>query len=362
MNRTTASVAPEPARGSSPTPVWKQRATLQSAAYVVVLLCGAWWLLGQWATLLRPLLLAIFLGYVLMPWYTRLRRAGLPAPLVIVGLGGLAAVLLITIAQIAYSSVRELRQELPMLQVRLTNLSEDVIGTLRSRAPWLPLPGGAAGDVMGDELNAAASSLVSMGANAVLEAAATALYLLFILLGAEKLPGRVRMAYPGEEGERILDVAGGINAAIIAYLRAKFLSSALMAGAAGIVLAVFGVKFVAVWMLLTFLCNFIPYIGSVVAFALPTAYAALQLPPWTEPITVALLLLAVQVISATLVEPMLIGRAVGLSPLLILAALAIWGTLWGLPGMFLAVPLTVVLKIVLKNIEGTKPLARLAGD
>jgi AI-2 transport protein TqsA len=50
---------------------------------------------------------------------------------------------------------------------------------------------------------------------------------------------------------------------------------------------------------------------------------------------------------------------VGLSPLIILAALAVWGTVWGLPGMFLAVPLTVVMKIVLENIPGTQPLAKL---
>jgi len=73
-----------------------------------------------------------------------------------------------------------------------------------------------------------------------------------------------------------------------------------------------------------------------------------------RPIAVAVLLLGVQIASATLIEPLLIGHAVGLSPLLILAALAVWGTLWGLPGMFLAVPLTVVLKIVLHNIEATR--------
>jgi AI-2 transport protein TqsA len=100
----------------------------------------------------------------------------------------------------------------------------------------------------------------------------------------------------------------------------------------------------------------------VVAFVLPALYAALQLPPWTQPVVVAVLLLAVQAVSASVVEPMLIGRAVGLSPLVVLAALAIWGSVWGLPGMVLAVPLTVVLKIVLENIEGTRPLAKLAED
>jgi len=64
---------------SSPTPRWQQRGTLQTAAYIIVILACAWWLLGQWGNVLRPLLLAIFLTYVLLPWHSRLRRHGVPA-------------------------------------------------------------------------------------------------------------------------------------------------------------------------------------------------------------------------------------------------------------------------------------------
>ena len=65
---------------------------------------------------------------------------------------------------------------------------------------------------------------------------------------------------------------------------------------------------------------------------------------------------------ATLIEPMLIGRAVGLSPLVVLAALAVWGLVWGLPGMVLAVPLAVMVKIVLENIEITRSFAKMVEE
>jgi AI-2 transport protein TqsA len=77
---------------------------------------------------------------------------------------------------------------------------------------------------------------------------------------------------------------------------------------------------------------------------------------------VAILLICVHTASSTFVEPTLIGKAVGLSPLVILISLTLWGLCWGLVGMFVAVPLTVTLKIVLSNLEATKGMAQLLGD
>ena len=63
-----------------------------------------------------------------------------------------------------------------------------------------------------------------------------------------------------------------------------------------------------------------------------------------------------------LVEPMLLGHAVGLSPLVILGSLAFWGLLWGIPGMFLAVPLTVVAVIVMNHFDFTRPVSKMLSE
>ena len=139
------------------------------------------------------------------------------------------------------------------------------------------------------------------------------------------------------------------------------LSSLVVAVPIGVILAACGVRFAVLWAVLTFVCNFIPYAGSVIAYVLPVAFGFLQFDDGWRPVTAAVGLLACHLASATFVEPMILGRAVGLSPLVILAALSVWGLLWGPPGMFLAVPLTVVAVLVLGNIEGTRPLARLLG-
>jgi predicted PurR-regulated permease PerM len=81
-----------------------------------------------------------------------------------------------------------------------------------------------------------------------------------------------------------------------------------------------------------------------------------------EAIVVVALLIGIQVFTGQYLEPKMAGRKLNLSPLLILLALAFWGYLWGIVGMILAVPLTVVCKIVLDNITETKPVGTLMSN
>ena len=345
--------------------------TLRAAAYGVVVVAGLWWRLGQLAVVLRPLLLAVFLGYVLLPYYSRLRHR-LPGPVAIGLLAGCTAAVLVALAMALYASLLGLSDELPALKARAVRLMDQGFAFVdqQSEAAGLPVrtrsasPGGtptARDEEIADVVFGTVRSAANAAAGGLLEAATAGLYLLFVLLGAERLPDRVRDAYPADQAEYILDVAGRINSAIISYLKAKVKASLILAVPVGVVLAACGVRFAFLWAVVTFLCNFIPYVGTVVAYALPVGFAFLQLELGYRPVTVAALLLVCHVASATVVEPTVIGRAVGLSPLVILAALSVWGLLWGLPGMFLAVPLTVVLKIILENIQGTRSLAKLFG-
>jgi AI-2 transport protein TqsA len=374
-----AEKSPEPT--DAPGSRWGGADTVRSAAYWVIVLAGSWWLLGQLATVMRPLLLAAFLGYVLLPYYSRLRQR-MPPALAIGLLAGVTAVVVAVLALTGYASLIGLTEELPQLKGRATGLLNDANTFVDRQAtalglpidegepappaePGQPTPPKSAKhprqDAIVERALAYLSDAANVAAGGLLEMATAGLYLMFLLIGAERLPNRVREAYPPERADHILNVAGRINAAIISYLKAKVKSSLILAVPVGIVLAVFGVKFALLWAVLTFLCNFIPYIGTAVAYTLPVGFAFLQLELGYRPVTVAVLLLACHLGSAMVVEPMILGRAVGLSPLVILAALTVWGLVWGIPGMFLAVPLTVVVKIVFENIEQTRPVASLLG-
>jgi AI-2 transport protein TqsA len=344
----------------APRPRWQAPDAVRTAAFVVVAAAAGWYLMIQLAPILRPLLTAAFLGYVLMPYHARLRhRLGTPASLAVIA--GVAASLLVAVAAATYVSVLALADDLPTLQERAGELTAGAERLLAERAPWAlpehdPKPLKARAN---EQLGRLARPLLNAAADAALEACVVALYLLFLLLEGSRMPDRIRRAYTADRADAILKVAGEVNAAVVSYLKAKVKSSLVLALPVGLVLWAVGVKFALLWAVLTFLCNFVPYIGAAVAYGLPTGFAFLWFGPAAPAFAAAGLLLACHLGSASVAEPLIIGNAVGVSPLVVLGSLAFWGLLWGIPGMFLAVPLTAVSILVMDHFDATRPVARL---
>jgi len=332
-----------------------------SVSLPVIAVVAAWYLLQILTPLLRPLFVAVFLAYVLMPYHGRLRRR-IGAPASIGVLVTITALALFALAVAVYVSVLGLSDDRPRLEARAVEITRQLESVIGRAAPWADessRDGKSADSKLAEHLTRFTAPMLAIAADALLEACVVALYLLFLLLEGSRFPDRVRRAYPPERAEEILDIAGQVSAAIISYLRAKVKSSLVLAVPVGIVLWLVGVKFALLWAILTFLCNFIPYIGSVIAYTLPIGFAFLFYGVRWEPITAAAALLLIHVTSASVVEPLIIGNAVGVSPLVILASLALWGLMWGLPGMFLAVPLTVLAIIVMDHFDATRPISRL---
>jgi AI-2 transport protein TqsA len=342
----------------------RQRSTIETATYAVLLAAGSWYLLDTLASVLRPLLMASLLAYVLLPYHSRLRKS-VPGPVSLILLAGATAVLLVALSLMVYISVLGLNEELPRLQKRAVDLIVGIERAILEHAPWLaskPEDGKSSEERLSEQAGRLAGPVLNAAGVALVEACAAGIYLVFLLLEASRFPDRVRRAYQPDRAEEILHIAGQVNAAVVSYLKAKVKSSLILAIPVGLVLWGFGIRFAMLWAVLTFLCNFIPYIGSVVSYTLPTCFAFLQLDLNWAPFAVAGLLLLCQILSASLVEPLILGRAVGLSPLVILGSLTFWGLLWGIPGMFLAVPLSAVAVIVMGHFAVTRPMARLLSE
>lgn len=129
----------------------------------------------------------------------------------------------------------------------------------------------------------------------------------------------------------------------------------------GILFLIFGVDLTFMFVVLTILLNFIPSIGSVIATLLPLPVIMLQF-GFTAPFYVILIGSGfIQFTIGNVVEPKFMGDSMDLHPVVVLMFLIFWGLVWGIPGMFLAVPITAVLKIVLSRIETTRPFAELLG-
>lgn len=118
-----------------------------------------------------------------------------------------------------------------------------------------------------------------------------------------------------------------------------------------------GVDFAAVWALLVFMLNFIPNIGSILGVMLPALLTLVQFDTLTPFFFIAVGLGAVQFINGNIVEPALMGKSLNLSSLMIILSLTFWGLLWGIPGMFLSVPIMVMFAIVCAKFDNLRGIA-----
>ena len=111
-------------------------------------------------------------------------------------------------------------------------------------------------------------------------------------------------------------------------------------------MALFGLEFAVLWAVLTAFLNFVPYIGSVLGVVFPVLMAIVQFEDFGTILWMLLALTAVQFVIGNFLDPYVMGNSLNLSPFAILISLAVWSELWGIPGAFLAVPITAIMTIV----------------
>lgn len=155
-------------------------------------------------------------------------------------------------------------------------------------------------------------------------------------------------------------VMGTIRQKVRQYLSIKMSLSLLTGGLVWVVLVIFDVPMAAMFGVLTVVLNFIPSVGSIIATVLPMPFVLLN-PEISAGGVVAILVItgAIQMVVGNILEPKLLGESLELHPITILITLVFWGTLWGVPGMFLATPLTAVVCILMNAFEPTRPFAAL---
>lgn len=133
------------------------------------------------------------------------------------------------------------------------------------------------------------------------------------------------------------------------YVVTKSLISLSMGIIMGLVLWLFGVEFFIIWAAFAVILNFIPNIGSVIATIMPVLMALIQFGSFSYALIIAAVIIVTENLVGNIIEPKIFGHRLGLNPLVILISLLLWGYIWGIVGMFLSVPLTAILKIIISN-------------
>ena len=306
---------------------------------------------------LLPLLMALFLAILCVPPMTWLERRGLPRWLAILLVLAAASLAVLAVAVIIGGTVQRFYGELPFYRARLDGIVQSGLAYLASHGIELSPEELTANINTGAIMNLAAgtaASLVSAFSSLVLVLLLTG----FILLELSGAPGKLRAAL----GDPSADLGGLARGAeqVQRYLGIKTLMSLLNAViVVGICLSL-GIDFALLWALLAFLFNFVPHVGSILAGIPPVLLALVQYGP-ARAALVAALYLVLDFLSGNLLEPRLMGRRLGLSPLVVMLSLVFWGWLWGPVGMLLSVPLTSALKLLLEHTGDLRWVALLLG-
>ncbi len=156
---------------------------------------------------------------------------------------------------------------------------------------------------------------------------------------------------------RVARVIATIMSRINRYLIVKTFISAVTGVAVWAVMAAFSLEFATAMAVLTFVLNFIPSIGSIIATLVVALVAYLQVPQLAFGVMILVIVSLIQFILGSVIDPMLMGRALRVSAFGIIISLAFWGFVWGVPGAFLAVPILVATMIICAQIPSARPIA-----
>lgn len=184
------------------------------------------------------------------------------------------------------------------------------------------------------------------------------LYLVFLLLEEPIFPKKLKAMYPDKEKyDHVNELVSKIDHSIGNYIALKTVTSLLTGFLSYFALLFIGIDAPLFWAFLIFILNFIPTIGSLIATLFPALFAILQFGDFTPGLMVLGIVGAVQMVVGNFIEPKLMGNTLNISPLVVFLTLAIWGVIWGISGMLLSVPITVILIIIMSEFPGTRPFA-----
>lgn len=184
------------------------------------------------------------------------------------------------------------------------------------------------------------------------------IYVLFLVAEESTFTAKIKaISSSREKYVSTLKTLKSINSTIGKYIALKTSVSLITGLLTLIVLSILKVDYPLFWAMLVFFFNYIPNIGSIIATIFPSVMALIQFDSLTMFLVVLASISVIQIIIGNFVEPKIMGDSLNISPLVVILALVFWGFLWGITGMIICVPLTVILIIVLSKFPMTRNIA-----
>jgi predicted PurR-regulated permease PerM len=334
------------------------KAGLFLVAFIALILGGA--VLKITAPIVLPFIIALLFSFVMGPMVTFFLKWRIPrfCSIILAVAAIIAGLCLIGI--VLFSSAKAIIALYPRFERRLTEIYASVAGlfdlSYDSHLSFIENLWAQLG--VRTRIRNFTFSLSNTFLGILKDAFMVVVFLVFILLEAARIKDKFVLAFEDKSAGQIERISDSIVRQVMTYLSTKFLISLATGLIVGVGLQLVGVEFAVFWGFIQFVLNFIPVVGSIAVGVLATLFALLQF--WPEPtpiILTGLIMLGANQLIGNVLEPKIMGDNLGISPLAVLLSLTIWGYLWGFAGMILAVPMTVIVKIVCENVPVLEPVA-----
>lgn len=388
--RPAGSGVPTPPADSPLSPVLERALALEpllrtaaGLTIAAVLVCALYF--GR--EVLVPIALAGFLGFLLDPLVTRLKRWGVPRALAAVLVTFAALFAIIAIGTYMVSQLRGLSADLPTYQDTITSKLSDLrqrlnapsdwdgaLSTLRvvseefdeatggdDSAPARPPQTVVVADAESGPVRTALSWMARIGGPAV-TAGIVMLFVVLILIDRDGLRDRVLRVMGGGNLHLATDALREAGTRIGRYLRMQLVVNASYGVPLAAGLYFIGVPGAALWGVLAIVLRFVPYLGPLLCALFPLVLAFAVDPGWSMVLWTVALILTLELVSNNAIEPWLYGASTGLSPLSVIVAAMFWTTLWGPVGLVLSTPLTVCLLVLGRHMPGLSFFETLLGS
>ena len=338
-----------------------------------------------------PIVLAIFLTFVLTPLVGCLQRYHLPRSLAVLSSVSLAFAIVFSLSMMVLTQLRQLTDDLPKYQTTLNDkvrdLRETLVGSgliikgstmLKDMTKALDA-GPAAPASLAEHGNSSkpvpvevhqpepgsSDTLVAVLSPLITPMTTTAIvviFVIFFLFQREDLRNRFIRVLGTRDLERTTSAMDDAGQRLARYFLMQLLINSVFGITIGGSLAFIGVPSAALWGLLAAILRFVPYLGAPLAAILPITLAAAIEPGWGTVIWTTVMFLVVETLTGQVVEPLVYGKSAGLSPVAIVISAAFWAWLWGPIGLLISTPLTLCLVVMARHVEGLEFVEVMLGD
>ena len=347
----------------------KKDSYLKANFYLLLFICiiASGVILKLAAKIIVPVMFAILLSLVMLPVLQKLKKS-LHIPWIVsaIAILGISLSLIFTIGNMLVSSLSTIVTLYPRYENRLMAIYQ-----IFARAFKLPF----------NETNSLFENLWNqLGVRGAVQSALIAitsgtintgktlftimLLILFLVSEMNSFQDKLSYAFSTQKVKgRVSKALNNIIQEVTQFISIKFIISLATGIIIGTGTFLTGLEFPVVWGFLAFILNFIPTFGSIISSLFTIVFSIIQFYPDISSIVIVTLIIAItQFTLGNILEPRITGSNLGLSPFMILVSLSIWGGIWGFSGFLLAVPTTVIVKIICENVSFLHPIAIFLGN